>query len=177
MARPTPTTISQGLEGWDAFLNTNFANTFTKPFPIHENASLTEATLAATFPAASYDRCLVWVNHTSYGYLLYQSNGTDWLPYAQAERSLSRTVTGSATLTSAETSSLILAGGSLPYTINLPAASTMRGRRLSFKTLVSGTLTIDASGAETIDGALTATITTQYGVLRLYCDGTSWHVV
>lgn len=176
MARPTPTTIAAGTEGWDAFLNTNFASVFTKPLPIYESASLTEANLQATFPAASYDRCLVWVNHSVYGYTLYRSDGTNWHAFDQ-QRIISRNITGTATLTTAEVADIITLSGTLPYTVNLPTAASMRGRRLTFKTLVAGTATFDANGAETIDGALTQTITTQYGVLRLYCDGTSWHVV
>lgn len=176
MARPTRINIDAGLEGWDAFLNTNESNTFDKPFGPHEDAALTEANLAATFPAASYDRCFVWVNHTVYGYTLYRSDGTNWKSW-DAQRRLSRNLTGAVTLTTAEVADIITLSGTLPYTVILPAAATMKGRTLVFKTLVAGIATIDASGAETIDGALTATIVLQYGVLRLYCDGTTWHTV
>lgn len=176
MARPARINLDAGLEGWDAFVNTNEINTFDKPFAIHESASLTESNLAATFPAASYDRCFVWVNHSVFGYTLYRSDGTNWKSW-DAQRRVSRDITGGATLTTAEVADIITASGTLPYTVNLPTATSMRGRTLIFKTLVTGTLTIDANGAETIDGALTATITVQYGVLRLYCDGTTWHSV
>lgn len=176
MARPTYITIDAGLEGWDAFLNTNFGNAASKPWAIYENASLTESTLAATFPAASYDRCLVWVNHSVYGYTLYRSDGTNWHAMDQ-QRRISRNVTTGATLTTAEVADIITCSGTLPYTLNLPAVTLMRGRTLTFKTLVAGTLTLDGNASETIDGATTATITVQYGVLRLYCDGSVWHVV
>lgn len=66
-------------------------------------------------------------------------------------------------------------------TITLPAvASAGSGRVLHFKD-ESGTagagasaITIDASGAELIDGALTRQITTAYGDVSLYCTGTAW---
>jgi len=177
MARPTKQTPSAGTEGWDSIIDDMLDLILSAPFPIHENSGITEANLQANFPAASYDRCMVWVNHTVYGYTLYRSDGANWHPFDQAIRRVSRTVTGTATLTTAETSSIIFAAGSLPYTINLPLASTVKGRSFMFKTLVTGTLTIDANGAETIDGALTQTITAQYGVLRLYCDGTTWYVL
>lgn len=176
MARPTLIDVDQGLEGWDAFLQTDLETILEGPFPIHENASLTEANLAATFPAANFDRCLVWVNHSVYGYTLYRSDGTNWHSF-DPQRRVSRNITGTATLTTAEVADIITCSGTLPYTVNLPTATSMRGRTLTFKTLVAGTLTIDANGAETIDGALTATITVQYGVLKLYCDGTTWHVL
>lgn len=176
MARPILIDIPQGLEAWDAFAQTDFETIFEGPFPIHENASLTESTLAATFPAASYDRCLVWVNHSVYGYTLYRSDGTNWHAFDQ-QRKISRNLTATATLTTAEVADIITISGTLPYTVNLPSVTSMRGRTLTFKTLVTGTVTLDGNGAETIDGATTATITTQYGVLRLYCDGTVWHVV
>jgi len=176
MARPARTPIASGTQGWDASMDDNFIVTLGAPFPIHESASLTEANVASTFAPASYDRCLVWVNHTVYGYVLYRSNGTDWLPFDPAKQ-ITRSVTGTLTLVAADMATIIFSGGTLPYTHNLPTAASMIGRTLIFKTLVTGTLTIDADGSETIDGALTATITTQYGVLRLFCDGTTWHTV
>jgi len=35
-------------------------------------------------------------------------------------------------------------------------------------------ITVDGSGAETIDGAASADITNAYGVLRLYSNGSNW---
>lgn len=176
MARPVLIDIDQGLEGWDSFLQTDLETLLKGPLPIHESASLTEANLQASFPAASYDRCLVWVNHTVYGYTLYRSDGTNWKSF-DPQRRVSRNITGAVTLTTAEVADILTCSGTLPYTVTLPTATTMRGRTLIFKTLVAGTLTIDGNGAETIDGAATVTITAQYGVLRLYCDGTTWLVV
>lgn len=176
MARPVIVAINQGLEAWDAFVQTDFEILTAAPLPIYESASLTESNIAATFPAASYDRCLVWVNHSVYGYTLYRSDGTNWKSW-DPQRRLSRDITGTATLTTAEVADIITISGTLPYTVNLPTATSMRGRTVIFKTLVAGTATLDGSGAETIDGASTATITVQYGVLRLYCNGTTWYIV
>jgi hypothetical protein len=176
MARPTLTTIDQGLEGWDAFVQADFDLLTGAPFPIYENAALTESTIVATFPPASYDRCLVWVNHSVYGYTLYRCDGTNWKSF-DPQRRLERNVTTTTTLTTAEVADIITVSGTLPYTINLPTATSMHGRTMVFKTLVAGTVTLDGSGAETIDGAATATITSQYGVLRLFCNGTTWYAV
>lgn len=64
-------------------------------------------------------------------------------------------------------------------TINLLAvASVAVGKRLIVKdesgAAGANNITVDASGAELIDGAATSVISTNYGVLRLYCNGTKW---
>lgn len=66
------------------------------------------------------------------------------------------------------------AGGAM--TINLPAASGQTGRVLYvIKTDSStNTVTVDASGAETINGALTDVISVQWASRRYQCNGTSW---
>jgi len=38
-------------------------------------------------------------------------------------------------------------------------------------------LTIDGNSSETIDGATTTTLNTQYEEVTLVCDGTNWHVL
>lgn len=64
-------------------------------------------------------------------------------------------------------------------TINLPAAATAGdGFRLDVKKLgTAGNVVIDGSGAETIDGAATQTLTLQYENLTVVCDGTAWHIL
>lgn len=176
MARPSLVPINSGNQGWDGDMDDNFDVIGSNPLPIHEDAGITESTIAGLYPPAAYDRCVVWVNHTIYGYVLYYSDGTNWRPF-DPQRRLSRTVTALETLTLSEQASLILASGTLPYTLTLEAASLFKGRSIAFKTLVTGTLTIAAAGGDTIDGASTKTITTQYDVLRLYCDGTSYYLV
>jgi hypothetical protein len=77
MARPSRDTIQSGVNGWDATTNDNFIRTFDGPFPIHEHTG-DESDLAATFPVASYDNCLVWVDHTIDGWVPYHSDGSTW---------------------------------------------------------------------------------------------------
>jgi hypothetical protein len=64
-------------------------------------------------------------------------------------------------------------------TINLPAASSSTGRTLVVKKTDGSvnSVIIDGSGAETIDGAATATITTQYESITIVCDGTEWWII
>lgn len=77
MARPSRDTIQSGVNGWDATANDNLIKLFDGPLPIHEHSG-TEANLASTFAAGSYDNCLVWVNHTVDGWTLYHSDGSTW---------------------------------------------------------------------------------------------------
>jgi hypothetical protein len=64
-------------------------------------------------------------------------------------------------------------------TMTLPPARTAVGMRVEFKKMsAANTLTIDADGAETIDGSLTVALTTQYTGRSMVSDGTSdWSIV
>ena len=89
MSRPTyvNTPLQSGMEGWDANVNDELsalaATVLEAPFPAYQHAG-NQTDLATTFAAASYDRCLVWVNHTSLGWVLYYSDGTSWRIYGRA---------------------------------------------------------------------------------------------
>lgn len=91
----------------------------------------------------------------------------------------SRTVLGA--MTTLKRDYLILAdasGGS--FTITLIAAASFTNRYLIIKK-IAGTpaqqVTIDAAGAETIDGALSKTLQFNFSSLSLYSDGTQWWIV
>ena len=62
-------------------------------------------------------------------------------------------------------------------TINLPAA--IDGQQYVIKKVDSSinTVTIDGDSSETIDGALTKTLTTQYECVTIVSDGTNWFIV
>lgn len=64
------------------------------------------------------------------------------------------------------------------FTVTLYAASGNSGRRLTIKKTDSSfnAVTIDANASETIDGALTTTLNTQYEAVTLICDGSNWHI-
>ncbi len=68
-------------------------------------------------------------------------------------------------------------GGSV--TMTLPPARTAVGMRVEFKKMTSAnTLTVDASGSETIDGSATLALTTQYTGRSMVSDGSSdWSIV
>ena len=60
-------------------------------------------------------------------------------------------------------------------TIVLPTA-VGNTAKLNYKLMVAGTLTLDGAGTETIDGGLTAVLTTQYQSATLYSNNANWLV-
>jgi len=66
------------------------------------------------------------------------------------------------------------------FTVTLLAAATAKdGHVLAFKKTDSSAnaVTIDGAGAETIDGATTLVLSSQYDAALLYCDGSNWHIL
>jgi hypothetical protein len=65
--------------------------------------------------------------------------------------------------------------------LTLPSAQAISGRVIYVKdgggNAGTNPIIIDTEGAETIDGAATITINSNYGGVGLYCDGTNWFVM
>lgn len=79
----------------------------------------------------------------------------------------------------AATDQLVAATGvTAPRAITLPLASTMAGQRVSVKDETGNAnthnLTVTRSGSDTIDGATTYVISTNYGFATFYSNGTNW---
>lgn len=90
--------------------------------------------------------------------------------------SVQRVVTKSVSYTATADDELILCSGTI--TITLPPASPAKRRRIMLKkTDAANVVTADGNGAETIDGAATRTLSTQYSSLKLLSDGSNWRVV
>lgn len=81
-----------------------------------------------------------------------------------------------ATYTAALTDDYIPCAPAANMTINLPAASTATGKRFKIQKTDNSafTVTIDGASSETINGALTYVLNTQYQVVELECDGAAW---
>ena len=66
-------------------------------------------------------------------------------------------------------------------TITLYAASGNAGRIVCVKdtggSAYTNNITIDANGSETIDGATTQTIASNYGSLLMFCNGSAWFII
>jgi hypothetical protein len=63
--------------------------------------------------------------------------------------------------------------------LDLPPAADNTGALVTVKKTdaSANTVTVDADDAETIDGATTKVLTTQYETIRLVCDGVEWWVI
>ncbi len=92
--------INHGLESWDTEIDTNFDTVddffLTNPVPLTEHTG-DETDLASTFDPTLFDRSVIWVDHTTKGWLLFHSDGTTWSPLARegaAVADLSQTITG-----------------------------------------------------------------------------------
>jgi len=74
---------------------------------------------------------------------------------------------------------VVLVNVGIPSTINLPQAALSVGKILMIKKIDAGgvLVTIDAFGAETIDGSTTLTTTVQNESFTLGCNGTSWYIL
>jgi hypothetical protein len=116
-------------------------------------------------------------------------DGTDW--YLTDSTPTRRTVDYLPTVTSSATPVTVPAKGGFvrvvgaagAKTVNLPALTSVKtGTRVIVKdssgTAAGGTITITPNGTDTIDGAATATITTNYGVVRLFATGSAgrWEI-
>ncbi len=68
---------------------------------------------------------------------------------------------------------------SASFTVTLPAASLSTGLELTFTKInstVANQVTIDGSGAETIDGNASLKLSTLNSTLTIWCDGTAWRI-
>jgi len=62
--------------------------------------------------------------------------------------------------------------------VTLPAVATSAGLTYTIKKEgSSGNITVSGSGAENIDGANTAVLTTQYESITVVCDGVEWWII
>lgn len=68
---------------------------------------------------------------------------------------------------------------SAAVTVTLPAASTCTGRVYIIKRISAGSnnVTVDGNASETIDGATTVTLSSQWAVTRIQSNGTNWFVI
>ncbi|HXG88761.1 MAG TPA: hypothetical protein VNJ02_10530 [Vicinamibacterales bacterium] len=87
-----------------------------------------------------------------------------------------RTLTSISAAYTALTTDDIIAVTAGTFTLSLYAAAGNSGRALTIKNIGGGVVTVDANGAETIDGATTLGLL-QYASATMFCDGSNWHTL
>lgn len=168
MARPLRIPIDDGVNDWDALINDDLAIILDAPLPLPEPAALTEGNVQATYPAASYAECIVWLTHSVVGKTLYYSDGTDWVPFGP--RFPTRGLTATATQAAADVRIRYTGAGAV--TFNFLAAASWKGRRITIRNDAVLAITLDPNGAELINGS--ATITLAAGsTAEVYNDGSA----
>jgi hypothetical protein len=93
-------------------------------------------------------------------------------------RLLLATITGAKTLAASDQPDQFCAGTT--YTVGLPAVSGNAGlwfRLTKTTTAATGVVTIDGSGAETINGLASIKLVVQFDAVTLFCDVTAWFIV
>jgi hypothetical protein len=65
------------------------------------------------------------------------------------------------------------------FTVTLPSAVSFEGRQFMVKKIdaSANAVTVDGNGAETIDGAATLSLATQWAKVHLVSDGANWQTV
>ena len=84
------------------------------------------------------------------------------------------TVSTNTTLTTSNYTVLVDATAG-PWTITLPAAASSTGHQFNIKKIDNiANVVVDGNGAETIDGAATVTLATQWSSVNIQSNGTAW---
>ncbi len=115
-----------------------------------------------------------------------RSDGPDRIIYAQYINELQKAIEPlqavtavTTTYTAAATDDVILgdaSGGA--FTVTLPTAVGIPGKRYTVKrTSASNNVTVDGDDSETIDGAATKALATQYAFLTIVSDGANWQII
>lgn len=89
-----------------------------------------------------------------------------------------KAISASYTLSPEEDRLVLVTTSTSTITLTLPLASSADAVEYIIKKVDSGTGQVDVTraGSDTIDGATSVTLLSQYQVLRIASDGTSWHV-
>lgn len=181
MPKPSRDNVANGDNGWDATVNNNFIRLFDRPIPIFLHTG-DETTIAASFPPATYEESLVVIDDTQVGLIFYMvdknhpGGAATWVPLSgRGSAQRFSTLTDSVTL--GHDDLLVLGTPTAVATYTMRPVAEMKGQTVVVKNLSVFALTVDGSGAETIDGVTTHVLAAQYDVASYYSDGTIWHII
>jgi NADPH-dependent ferric siderophore reductase len=124
------------------------------------------------------DGVLTKVLREQYEAITIQSDGTNWYALSREKVVPTTSKTGAYTATANDHTILCDATGGA-FTVALPAAATAAGRVYAIKKTDAGAnaVTIDPSGAETIDGGATKALADQNDSALIICNGTAWFIL
>ncbi|MFC2114455.1 beta strand repeat-containing protein [Bacteroidota bacterium] len=88
-----------------------------------------------------------------------------------------RVDTTSVTITLTATHNVVIVNSSSNVLVNLPTASTCKGRVYTVKSINSGIVQIDPNGSEKIDGANARFLTIPWDFVRFVSDGGNWLII
>jgi hypothetical protein len=129
---------------------------------------------ATTTPAISISTTVTGITKGNGTTLSAATAGTDYLAPSGAAPSK---VTAQSSTYSATAGDIVLAtAGAGGFTVTLPASTANRQVTVKKVDNGAGTITI-ATTSGNIDGAATATITTQYVSFTMVADGTNWNQI
>ena len=172
MTRPTKNAIDSGIQGWEGKIDDNDSVLFNGPIPIHEHVG-DQTDLEATFAAAAFDRCFIWVNHTSVGWTLYVSDGTDWeIDDARIHEYFTFTSTTSMLVAHRGAFIHFTGTGTVDFDLE-PAANWIDQMVILRNDKTSGTMNLDPNGSENINGVSGGPLTLAIGsTATLFSNGT-----
>ncbi len=138
--------------------------------------------------ADNYGALWIWGDSAEYGRGLVVADGgkigiwtTTPNSYFQVAGAIATTVTTKTVSYTATISDSVLLGDASggAFTFTLPTAVGIAGREYVFKKIDSSAnaVTIDGDGTETIDGATTYDLTSQYQFIRIVSDGANWLII
>lgn len=106
------------------------------------------------------------------------SDGTNWFTFGGTGAFGSLLIENIAAVGSIAAGTNLAVCSGTTYTVTLPPAATVgSGKVLYVKRTSSGNITLDGSGTETIDGALTFVLRYSNQAIELVSDGTNWLIV
>tara|TARA_Y100000310_G_scaffold87397_1_gene84227 strand:- start:939 stop:1811 length:873 start_codon:yes stop_codon:yes gene_type:complete len=142
--------------------------------------ALASISSGASAPSTTY--AYQWWGDTTNSVLKRRNaNNSGWIVVRTLSESFVLTKTTAYTVVLADFAKTILcdaSGGA--FTVTLPAAATAGdGYKVTVKKSDSSAnaVTVDGNSSETIDGATTKALSSQYDAIVLACDGSNWHLV
>ena len=151
-----------------------------------ESRSVKQKTENVTFRIYSHDQTeiddYIEFYHDQTNGVIGVGNGVLKTPSINIDGSVSKKVTTVTSTTHTAASEAIIlvdddtAGSTV--TVTLPAAAGVTNRIYHIKKLgTTASIVVDGNASETIDGATTQTISSQYDSMQIVCDGTGWYII